>query len=153
MIKKVALSLILLLSCSGAAWADQFLGLDLLPGSAKVTAGEGRLELTTSLSPQQVIDFHKSQLGEEKDVRFREWAGRHIVEDFGVKPWNKIIITAEGPNLTRVVITKDSWTWTFSMLALRLLGVFTVLLCLFLSTSLFTGLINRKVRRSPEVTS
>ncbi len=131
---------------SGPSWAEDFLGLALPPQSSAVKSSPDMVELTTALPPEQVRDFYAKLMEGEKDVRLREWAGSHIVEDFGNKPWNKVIISRDGSTQTKVLITKDSWGWIVGMLSLRLAGVFVVLFTLYLATTLATGLLRRAVK-------
>jgi hypothetical protein len=58
------------------------------------------------------------------------------------------MISKGGEGETTVVIMKDNWTWIMGTLVLRYVGVFVVLLVLFLGISLSGNITSRFVSRT-----
>jgi hypothetical protein len=150
--KLIALLTLLIALAATQAWAKDFLGLPLFDQSALGQTSEGDKEFvaTYPVAPEKVLEFYKKALQGGKDIRFREFGGNYVVEDFGSRPWNKIMIAKGNPALAKVTITKDSWTWIIGMLVLRFFGVFSVLLALFLATAIATNIIRRLVKDGPQ---
>lgn len=148
--KLIALVTLLLLLTAASAWAKEYLGLPLFDPGVAGKVDEMEFEATYPVAPEKVLEFYKKALEGEQDVRFREFGGNLLVEDFGARPWNKILIAKGDPAQAKVTITKDSWTWIIGMLSLRFMGVFTVLLVLFLAMAFATGMIKRAVKDGPQ---
>ena len=124
---------------------ENFLGLPLFPGAKITKKTQGRLEAVVSQSHDQVFDFYKQSLKGLKDVRFREWKTASYIEDDGNRPWHSITISKGGANRTVIVIMKDNWTWIMGTLFLRFIGVFVVLMVLFVALSVSGSIISRIV--------
>jgi hypothetical protein len=147
--KHIASCLLLLVVLAVPAWAEDFLGLQLPPEGRTIKSSEESVEKVYNLPPEQVLEFFKKNLQGLKDIRFREFGGNYIVEDFGTLPWNKVLISKDKPNEAKVVVSKDSWTWILGMLTLRFTGVFVVLIMLYFATSIATGILVRVLKDKP----
>lgn len=148
--KLIALLTLLIAMAATTAWAKDYLGLPMFDPSVAGKAGEKEFEATYPVAPEKVLEFYKKTLEGEKDIRFREFGGNYVVEDFGSRPWNKIMIAKGDPKQAKTVITQDSWTWIIGMLILRFIGVFVVLVALFIATAIATNLIMRLVKDRPQ---
>lgn len=148
--KLIAVFTLLFALASAQAWANEFLGLPLFDQGVAGKADEMEFEATYPVAPEKVLEFYKKALEGQQDIRFREFGGNLLVEDFGARPWNKVLIAKGDPAQAKVTITKDSWTWIIGMLSLRFMGVFTVLLVLFLAMALATNVIKRAVKDRPQ---
>jgi len=127
---------------------ENFLEAPIIPGAKVVKKTETRLELKINKSHDEVVAFYKSALKGLKDVRYREWKKATYIEDDSNRPWHSITISKpEGDEGTTVVILKDNWTWIMGTLILRFIGVFVVLLVLFVAMSLSGAVISRLVKR------
>ncbi len=62
-------------------------------------------------------------------------------------PWHSITISKGGKDGTDVVIVKDNWTWIIGTLVLRYIGVFMVLMILFIGMSVSGKIISKSVQR------
>lgn len=131
--------------------AQDFLGAPLIPQGKVILKTDSRLELRTDLSYDETITFYREALREYRDIKFRDWNDAIYIEDDGKLAWHSITITAGDEKKTIVVIVKDNWTWIFGTLVLRFIGVFMVLLTLFLGMSLSGKIISRTVKRNETV--
>ena len=129
------------------ALAADYLGAPLPPGGQEVKGAEGRLQRTYAQPAAELYRFFQEALKGQKDLKFHELRGELLVEDFGDRPWHKITVAAAGANACTLTITQDSWTWIIGMLALRFVGVFIVLLVLYLAMGLATRLISLSLAR------
>jgi hypothetical protein len=116
--------------------AEDFLGAPVIPGAESVQGSDVRLELKTGLSHDDTVGFYKKSLERCKDIRFREWKDATYIEDDGNRPWHSITISKLDKEGTTIVIIKDNWTWIIGTLILRFVGVFIVLLVLYLGMAL-----------------
>jgi len=150
MIKLISVCLgILVMFSSSSKAAEQFLGVPIIPGSKIVKKVDNkRLEFVVNMSHDQVLKFYKNALKGLKDIRIREWKDSTYIEDDGNRKWHSIDIarlpTREG---IKVVIKKDSWTWILGTLVLRYVGVFVVLMILFIALSISNKIIHWMVTR------
>ncbi len=141
----VILFVLVFLVPSAVLATENFLGIPVFPGAKVTKKTKGRLEAVVSRSHEQVFDFYKQFLKGLKDVRFREWKTASYIEDDGNRPWHSITISKGGANTTVIVIMKDNWTWIMGTLFLRFIGVFVVLMVLFIALSVSGGIISRIV--------
>jgi hypothetical protein len=79
------------------------------------------------------------------DIKFRDWKNATYIEDDGNRPWHSITISKMGANESTVSIVKDNWTWIIGTLVLRYVGVFMVLMVLFLGMFVSGKIISKSV--------
>jgi len=131
----------------GISGADDFLGVPLIPSGKTNLKTEGRLEMTAKQSHDEVKSFYKKKLKGYKDIKFRDWKDATYIEDDGNRPWHSITISKVFTDGTGVIIVKDNWTWIIGTLILRYIGVFVVLLLLFIGISVSGAIIARSVKK------
>jgi hypothetical protein len=146
--KKIILITMLLFFLQGSAWADDFLGAPLISDGEILTKTDVRLEMTTSMTHDQVLAFYKEALDGQADIKFRDWKEATYIEDDGKLDWHSITIAKEGEKGTAITIMKDTWSWILGTLTLRFIGVFIVLLFLYLGMIISGSIISRSVARS-----
>lgn len=134
---------------TGHAHAEDFLGAPVVPEAEIQNKTKARLDVNTPLTHEEVLRFYRGQLEDEPDIKFRDWRHSTYIEDDGNRPWHSITISKEGGEGTNVVIVKDNWTWIIGTLLLRFIGVFVVLMILFLFMSI-TGRLLARFFREPE---
>ncbi len=127
--------------------AEDFLGAPLIREGQEITKTDSRLELKTRLSHDEVVLFYREALKGFKDIKFREWEDATYIEDDGNLEWHSITISKEDEKGTTVTIVKDNWTWIIGTLILRYIGVFVVLMILFLGMSISGRIISSIVRK------
>ncbi|MFH0845436.1 MAG: hypothetical protein V1930_08150 [Pseudomonadota bacterium] len=146
--KKITLLVLLLFSgLSFPAWAKDFLGAPIMPGGRILTSKKAFMEMTYDLPRQEIIKFYKEAMRDQNDVKFKERVDTFTIEDHGRLPWHKILISKKENGKTALTIIKDSWTWIIGTLFIRFVGVFVVLLILYLAMSVSTGIVSRFVGR------
>jgi hypothetical protein len=127
--------------------AEEFLGAPVIPEGETIQKTDSRLEIKTSLTHDQVLAYYKEALKGFEDIKFREWKDATYIEDDGKLRWHSITISKGDEKETTLVIMKDNWTWIIGTLILRYVGVFAVLMVLFLGMSASGGIISRTVRK------
>lgn len=90
-----------------------------------------RLEMKTPLSHDEVVLFYREQLKTLPNIKFRDWEDATYIEDDGARPWHSITISKDDKDGATIVIIKDNWTWIIGTLILRYIGVFAVLMIVF----------------------
>jgi hypothetical protein len=130
--------------------AEEFLGAPVIPDGKAIKKTDSRLEIKTSLTHDQVLAYYRDALKGLEDIKFREWKDATYIEDDGKLRWHSITISKGDEKETILVIMKDSWTWIIGTLILRYVGVFAVLMVLFLGMSASGGIISRVVRKAEE---
>ncbi|MFZ7112776.1 MAG: hypothetical protein ACOWYE_13925 [Desulfatiglandales bacterium] len=143
--KAILLITVLALLIPVCAFADNFLGLPL-PQGEETLREEGRLEMTTALSHDQVVEFYRAALENAQDIKFRDWNVATYIEDDGKLKWHSITIS-KNETPTSVVIIKDNWTWIIGTLVLRYIAVFVVLLVLFVGMLVSGSIISKSVQK------
>lgn len=141
---------ILFLAAPAQSSAEDFLGAPVVPQGKTIQKTDTRLELKTDLSHDEVVEFYKDALREFKDIKFREWKDATYIEDDGNLAWHSVTISKGGEEGATVMIAKDNWTWIIGTLILRYIGVFVVLMILFLGMSISGGIISRSVKKMEE---
>ena len=111
---------------------------------------DSRLELKTTLSHDEALAFYKEALKVHDDIKFREWKDSTYIEDDGKLPWHSITISKGDKDGATVIIMKDNWTWIIGTLILRYIGVFAVLIVLYLGMSVSGRIISRSIKRMEE---
>lgn len=146
--KKLALlTLILSVFYPFSSGAEDFLGAPVIAKGKAVTKTDTRLELKIELSHDEALAFYREALKVHKDIKFREWKDATYIEDDGKLAWHSITISKGEGQDTTIVIMKDNWTWIIGTLVLRYIGVFVVLLVLFLGMSASGWIISRSAKK------
>ena len=146
--KKSILSiLILVLGLALPSWAEEFLGAPLMEQAKTVQKTKSRLEMNIPLTHDQVLAFYKEAFKDNRNIKFRDWKDSTYIEDDGALPWHSIAISKEDGKGVSVTILKDNWTWIIGTLVLRYVGVFVVLMIIFLSISIAGRIISRLVEK------
>ncbi len=127
--------------------AGDFLGAPVAPDVKIVRQTNSRLEVKTRLSHDEALAFYKKALSGFSDIKFREWKDATYIEDDGKLRWHSITISKGDDAGATIIIAKDSWTWIMGTLILRYIGVFVVLLILFLGMSISGNIISRTIKR------
>jgi len=131
-----------------SAGAEDFLGAPVIPQGEETIRTDARLELKTRLSHDQVVLFYREALKGFQDIKFREWEDSTYIEDDGKLKWHSITISKGDEKGTTVTIVKDNWTWIIGTLVLRYIGVFAVLMILFIGMSvsgkIISGIVKKK---------
>jgi hypothetical protein len=128
--------------------AEDFLGAPVVPGGEVVQKSDSRLEYETHLSHDEILSFYKEALRDLPDIKIRDWKDATYIEDDGRLAWHSVMISKGDQAETTVVIMKDNWTWIMGTLVLRYVGVFVVLLVLFLGISLSGSITSRFLSRT-----
>jgi hypothetical protein len=146
---KKLMNFFLLLLCllPFSAGAKDFLGAPVISEGQEITKTDARLELKTRLSHDQAVAFYREALKGFEDIKFREWKDVTYIEDDGKLKWHSISISKGDEKGTTVIIVKDNWTWIIGTLILRYIGVFVVLMILFLGMSFSGRIISSIVRK------
>lgn len=145
--KKIAiLSLILFWFGGASASAKEFLGAPLPPDAETLLKTKKRMEMKSALAHDRILKFYQSALQDTPDIKFRDWKDATYIEDDGALRWHSITISKGAPQETRVVIVKDNWTWIIGTLVLRFIGVFVVLLVLFVGMTVSGKIISGRVK-------
>jgi len=113
--------------------AEDFLGAPIIPQAKTVLQTDTRSEFKIGLSHDKTVQFYRDALKDYKDIKFRDWKDATYIEDDGNLDWHSITISKGQKEETTIIIMKDSWTWIIGTLILRYIGVFAVLLVLFLN--------------------
>ena len=138
--------IILLFPCMGVA--EDFLGVPLIPDGEILKKTNDRLEMTTDLSHDQALAFYKETLKKQADIKFRDWKDVTYIEDDGKLAWHSITISKAGTPKTTIIIIKDNWTWIIGTLIIRFLGVFIVLIILFITLYLSGRVISHYFKKA-----
>ena len=145
----VLVLLVLLLVFPVYSNAEDFLGAPVISEGEVIKKTDSRLEMKTGLSHDEVLGFYKEALKEAQDIKIREWEDATYIEDDGRLAWHSITISKGDKNQeTIVVIAKDNWTWIIGTLILRYIGVFAVLLVLFLGMSVSGRIISGVIKKA-----
>lgn len=146
--KNLLLLFLFIILIPGFSVAEEFLDAPVLPDAVTIQKTDTRLEFKTTMTHEEVLGFYKDVLKGFKDIKFREWKEATYIEDDGKLKWHSITISKEGGKETTVLIIKDNWTWIIGTLILRYIGVFVVLLVLFLAMSLSGAIISRAIGKA-----
>ena len=132
------------------AIAGDFQGAPVIPGGEVIERTEGRFEFKADSAHDQTLAFYENALKDLKDIKFRDWKDATYIEDDGNRPWHSITISKDDAKGATVVIMKDNWTWIIGTLVLRYIGVFVVLMVLFMGMSFSGKIISRFMNRLEE---
>jgi hypothetical protein len=128
-------------------WSEDFLGVPLLPGGEVTISTTDKVQVRYALSHEQVLEFYKSHFKASRDIKFRDWKAETYIEDQGALPWHSVRIS-KGQETVTVTITRDSWTWILGTLTLRFIGVFVVLLFLYVGISVSGAIMSRLLAKA-----
>lgn len=128
--------------------AEDFLGAPIIPQGKETNKTEVRLELVIPLSHEEVVSYYREALKDFSDIKFRDWPDATYIEDDGNMKWHSITISKDAKDGTHIAIVKDNWTWIIGTLVLRYIGVFVVLMILFVGMTVSGKLISGFVRRA-----
>ena len=127
--------------------AEDFLGAPVILQGKIIQKTDARLELKTELSHNEVLTFYREALKGLDDIKFRDWKDATYIEDDGSRPWHSITISKGDSTATSIIIVKDNWTWIIGTLLLRYVGVFVVLMVLFLGMSVSGKIISGSMKK------
>jgi Na+-transporting methylmalonyl-CoA/oxaloacetate decarboxylase gamma subunit len=151
--KKLTLITVIVLLAPGLAHAQvpEYFDLPSVPDAEIVSRTQTRVEVTTPLSHDEVVEYYKQVVEQYEDIRFRDWAESTYIEDNGALKWHSVTISKKAADgLTTVVISKDNWTWIIGTLILRFIGVFVVLIVLLGAMTLSGAVVSRVFKASDE---
>ena len=143
--KAILLFVVLFFVHPALTHAEDFLGAPIVPGAETVSKTDSRLEYETHMSHDETLSFYEAALRDLSDIKVRVWKDATYIEDDGRLAWHSVTISKGEAEKTTVVIMKDNWTWIMGTLVLRYVGIFVVLLVLFLGMSLSGHIITRFV--------
>lgn len=146
--KTVLFFLLAVLAAPPALARGEFLGAPLVPGAETIEKTTSRLVMQAALSHDEILAFYREALKDLPDIKFRDWKDSTYIEDDGRLKWHSITVSKEDGPPTRVIIVKDNWTWIIGTLLLRFIGVFAVLLILFVGMTVSGRLISSSIRRA-----
>ena len=146
--KCLYLFLVLFLIVPAYSSAEDFLGVPAIPHGKAIRKTDARLELKSDMSHDEVVEFYKKALNGLPDIKFRDWPDATYIEDDGKLLWHSVTISKRGGEGTTIVIVKDNWTWIIGTLILRYIGVFVVLIILFIGMSISGAIISRSVGKA-----
>ena len=126
-----------------ASSAEEFLGAPVLPGGNVVTQSSDRLEIAYDMTLDKAIAFYRQALEKEENVKFRDRKGQTYIEDHGARAWHSIRLVRNSPGKITIITMKDNWTWILGTLVLRFIGVFAVLLCLYVAMAVSGRILSR----------
>jgi len=127
--------------------AEDFLGAPVAPQGKEIIKTDSRLEIKTDMSHDEAVSFYKKALKNLKDIKFREWKEVTYIEDDGNRDWHSITVSKVDKEGTTITIVKDNWTWIIGTLVLRYIGVFVVLMVLFLGLLISGRIISAIVKK------
>jgi hypothetical protein len=126
---------------------ETFYEAPIIDGGKIIEKTEERLEMISMVSHSDAVKYYEEALKGYQDIKIRQWKSATYIEDDGRLPWHSITISKEDKEGTNIVIMKDNWTWIIGTLILRYIGVFVVLLVLFLGISLSGAIISKSVKK------
>jgi hypothetical protein len=124
----------------------QWLGAPIMPDGKEVSKEAGRLATEYNLPYKQVLSWYQDALKDYPDARYRDWDEEMYIEDQGGSKWHAIKISKTGGAKTVVTMVKDNWTWIMATLLIRFIGVFVVLLILWVFLNISTLIVRRFVK-------
>ncbi|MFO7598964.1 MAG: hypothetical protein R6X27_04045 [Candidatus Desulfacyla sp.] len=144
--KVIGCLMLVFLSVAGPVMAGDFLGVPVRSGGQPVREETSLLELRYHLPQEEIIQFYRDALKDQEDLVYKDRGESLEIEDHGKRAWHKIVIETTEKGELAVTITKDSWTWIMGTLAIRFVGVFVVLLIVYLGMGASTWIITRSIK-------
>lgn len=140
---------VMVLLIAGNINAEEFLEVPMIPDARIILESDDRLEMKSALPHEEIVTFYRDAMRAFPDIKFRDWPDAIYIEDDGKLEWHSITISKHPENgKISIVIVKDNWTWIIGTLILRYIGVFVVLLILYLFMSITGGIISRFVQKA-----
>lgn len=124
----------------------QWLGAPLMPNGKTLKSESSELVTEYDLPYSQVLAWYQEALKSYPDARYRDWKDEMYIEDQGVSRWHAIKISKTGGPKTVVTFKKDNWTWVIATLVIRFIGVFVVLMVLWMGLNLAVLIMRRTTR-------
>jgi hypothetical protein len=124
----------------------QWLGAPVMPNGTTLKSEPSELVIAYDLPHDQVRAWYEAALKSYPDARYRDWHEEMYIEDQGASRWHAIKISKTGGPRTTVTIKKDSWTWVIATLVIRFIGVFVVLIVLWICLSIAAFVMLRTMR-------
>ncbi len=126
----------------------QWLGAPIMPEGKEVPGSKesGRLVIEYDKPYKEVFPWYQNALKDYPDARYRNWEEEMYIEDQGGSKWHAIKISKTGGAKTTVTIVKDNWTWIMATLLIRFMGVFVVLLVLWIFLNISTAIVLRALK-------
>ncbi len=128
--------------------ADDFLGAPIIPNGKELNKTDIRLEVVVPLTHDQVVSYYKKALKDFENIKYRDWPDSTYIEDDSNMAWHSITISKNEKNGTHVTILKDNWTWIIGTLILRFIGVFIVLMLVYIGMIVSGKIIPGFVKRA-----
>ncbi|MBC8417974.1 MAG: hypothetical protein H8E10_05210 [Desulfobacterales bacterium] len=144
--KLITVSILILLTIAVPVLAGDFLGVPIRSGGQTLQAKKSFMEVRYDLPQEEITQFYRDAMKGQSDLKFRDRGDGLEIEDHGRRAWHKILIAIKENGQIAVTITQDSWTWIMGTLSIRFIGVFMVLLVLYLAMSTSTGIISRSIK-------
>jgi len=144
--KAILIITVLSLFFPAYTFAGDFLGAPV-PQGTETKKTDARLEMTTELSHDAVLEFYKNALEKAPDIKFRNWKEATYIEDDGRQKWHSITISKD-QTPTSILIVKDNFTWIIGTLILRYIAVFVVLMVLFVGMLVSGKIISSSVKKA-----
>lgn len=126
--------------------AGDFLSAPVRSGGQTLRSDKSLLEMRYHLPQEEIIQFYRDALKNQEDLVYKDRGESLEIEDHGKRAWHKIVIETTEKGELAVTITKDSWTWIMGTLAIRFVGVFVVLLIVYLGMGASTWIITRSIK-------
>ncbi len=147
--KKTIFTLLILIFLPGFIYGGGDMPkVPLTDDSQIISENEDKLEYTTGLSHDEALAFYKETFKGLKDINIRDWKNATYIEDDSNRPWHSVLISKKMEDQkTSIVISQDSWSWITGTLILRFIGVFIVLLILYVGLTVSGAIISRVVNR------
>jgi hypothetical protein len=147
--KNIALGIAALLTLlPTAVRADEFLGLTFPDETEIAGQTEGRLELESQLSHDELVTHYQGLVEDLPDIKILERDDSTQITDYGRLEWHSITVYREpAEGAPAVLILEDSWSWILGTLVFRYIGVFGVIIVLFLSMSISGFVISRSLSK------
>ena len=141
----IVIFFVLFLVVPSYAEPEDFLGAPLVAEGDVIIKTDARLEVKVPMSHDEIVALYKEALKDFSDIKYRDWEDSTYIEDDGKLSWHSITISKDSKNGTTIIIVKDNWTWIIGTLILRYIGVFAVLMTLFLGMALSGKIISSSV--------
>jgi len=144
--KLMMFSILSFLTMAAPVLAGDFLGAPVRSGGETFRSDTSLLEMRYHLPQEEIIQFYRDALKDQEDLVYKDRGESLEIEDHGKRAWHKIVIETTETGELGVTITKDSWTWIMGTLAIRFVGVFVVLLIVYLGMGASTWIITRSIK-------
>ncbi len=125
----------------------QWLGAPIMPDGKTVTNESGRQVIEYDMPYDKVNAWYQEALKRYPDARYRDWKKEMYIEDQGGSKWHAIRISKTDGAKTIVTIQKDNWTWIIATLIIRFVGVFVVLLVLWICLNISNIIVFRTIMK------